>query len=79
MHLTDFLTTSDRSACLVHGLLSASPRGLINELMQILEISVPLQYEGVFLHTTEAQDVLNCRPVLAVDMCALVSDYPFLM
>lgn len=77
-HLTDSVSTGYPSARTAHGLRSAGLRGRANELMHILEATVPLQYEGVTLHTTEVQEVLGCRPLLAADMSVLMSDCPFL-
>ena len=77
-HLTDSVLTGYPSARIAHGLRSAGLRGRANKLLQVLEATVPLQYEGVTLHTTEVQEVLGCTPLLAADTIALMSDFPFL-
>ena len=77
-HLTDSVLTGYPSARTAHDLCSAGLRGRANELMHILEATVPLQYEGVTLHTAEVQEVLGCKLLLAADMNGLVSDCPFL-
>ena len=78
-HLTDSVSTGYASVRTAHGLRVAGLRGRANELMHILEATVPLQYEGVTLHTAEVQEVLGCTPLLAIDMSAFVTDCPFLM
>ena len=77
-HLNDSKSTGYRSAHAAHSLRSvAELRGRTNELMQILEAIIPLQYEGVNLHSSVVREVLECRP-LAAYMNVLASECPFL-
>ena len=78
-HLTDVVSTGYPSAHAADDLRSAELRGRGKELMHILEAIIPLQYDRVTLHTTEIQEILGCRPLLAADMSVFVSDCPFLM
>ena len=76
-HLNDSVARGRTGARRVDGSRSVALRGRAHELLYILEEAVPLQYDGVILHTNEVQEILTCRPLLTANISVLMSDYSF--
>lgn len=61
------MATGHIGAHRANALHSSDTCGLMLELLYVLEEAIPLQY-GVDVHTTEVQELLECKLLLAADI-----------